>query len=126
MSSITTAEDASSPDSPMHYLYLDPQENAPVMELVTARAGDEDGEEPRGDFRLSNKARVVEFYNPFCVSSLFSIFVVCRRVVFLLFSRMECDGTSFSHLLSDLLLINFDTTTGRLPNLQTNLFETRP
>ena len=80
ISSTTTAEDASSPDSPTNYLYFDPEENDPVMELVTAHTGDEDGEESttpgRGDFRLSKKPKIVEFYNPFCVSLLIdSIFL---------------------------------------------------
>lgn len=41
------------------FLYLDPTENAPVIEFALT---------DKGDFRKSTKPKVVEFYNPFCVS----------------------------------------------------------
>ena len=44
---------------PNEYLYLDPTENAPVIEFSMTE---------KGDFRRSTKPKMVEFYNPFCVS----------------------------------------------------------
>ena len=87
------AEDTeSSPDdnnnsrhSPTDFLYFDPQENDPVMELVSAQEGGE--QQGRGDFRLSNKPKMIEFYNPFCVRIL-SYFLDfsrhLRMIIFLL------------------------------------------
>lgn len=82
-----SVEDVLSPDnndnkSPSEFLYFDPQENYPVMELVTAQAGDENNEarQSRGDFRLSDKPKMIEFYNPFCVRAFLSsvfCFVFC-------------------------------------------------
>ena len=59
---LATANDEEPEDN--EFLYLDADENEPVIEFLPAMRGNPS----QGDFRESMKPKMVEFYNPFCVS----------------------------------------------------------
>jgi hypothetical protein len=60
--------DGEAPEEPdqSDFLYANPKENDPVMEFFPATAH----LPMRGDFRTSVMPKMVEFYDPYCVSTV--------------------------------------------------------